>query len=211
MSNLFAYFEIFDRLCCGGELTRLFPLDNTNARTFLHPIPDTEPIYESIVGDIAKLYGKPYLHEVRMRVLGTTEQMMAKIAVTDLGLPITPAEFHRLFSELCRQRFRNLELMEGAERLLLHLHKCDVPMALATSSSIEMAEIKMTNHEELFSLFNHKVMGSTDPDVKIGKPAPDIFLVAGKRFADKPIPENVSSPKDTVEWRERRSVLLTGS
>lgn len=124
-----------------------------------------------------------------MRVLGTTEQMMAKIAVTGLGLPITPAEFHRLFSELCRQRFRDLSLMEGAERLLLHLHKNGVPMALATSSSKEMAEIKMTCHEHLFSLFNHKVMGSTDPDVITGKPAPDIFLVAGKRFADKPKPE----------------------
>lgn len=114
---------------------------------------------------------------------------MAKIAVADLDLPITTAEFHRLFSALCRQRFLNLNLMEGAERLLLHLHKCGVPMALATSSSLEMAEIKMTNHQDLFSLFNHKVMGSTDPDVIHGKPAPDIFLVAGRRFADKPKPE----------------------
>lgn len=128
-----------------------------------------------------------------MQVLGTTEQMMAKIAVTGLGLPITPIEFQRLFSQISRQRFRDLSLMDGAERLLLHLHKHGVPIALATSSSMEMAEIKMTNHAELFSLFNHKVMGSTDPDVKTGKPAPDIFLVAGKRFADKPKPENVSS------------------
>lgn len=150
---------------------------------------DTEPIYKSIVGDIAKLFGKPYPHDVRMRVLGTTEQSMAKIAVRDLDLPITATEFHHLFTALCRQRFLNLSLMEGAERLLLHLHKYEIPMALATSSSLEMAEIKMTNHQELFSLFNHKVMGSTDPEVIDGKPAPDIFLVAGKRFADKPKPK----------------------
>lgn len=154
---------------------------------------DTEPIYESIVGDIAKLFGKPYPRDVRIKVLGTTEQLMAKIAVTDLELPITTAEFHRLFTILCLQRFQNLELMEGAERLLLHLHKHEIPIALATSSSLEMAEVKMTNHRELFGLFHHKVMGSTDPDVKNGKPAPDIFLVAGKRFPDKPNPKNVST------------------
>lgn len=36
------------------------------------------------------------------------------------------------------------------------------------------------------------VMGSTDKDVKFGKPHPDIFLVAADRFPDKPNPEKVS-------------------
>lgn len=55
-----------------------------------------------------------------------------------------------------------------------------------------MAEIKSQKHSELFSLFNHKVMGSTDPEVKFGKPSPDIFLVAAQRFSDKPNPEKVN-------------------
>lgn len=124
---------------------------------------------------------------------GTTEQMTAKIAITELGLPITVEQFHELFSTLCRKRFSNLSLMEGAERLLLHLHKHKVPTALATSSSKEMADIKMSGHRKLFDLFHHKVMGSTDPDVKHGKPAPDIFLVAAERFPDRPKPETVKT------------------
>lgn len=149
---------------------------------------DTEHIYESVVRDIAKSFGKDYPLEVRMKVMGTTEQMTAKIVVEDLGLPIDLDEFLRRLHKMCNKRFTSLALLPGAERLLKHLHANNVPMALATSSGKESAEIKMGNHPELFSLFNHKVMGSTDPEVLHGKPAPDIFLITAKRFPDKPDP-----------------------
>lgn len=147
---------------------------------------DTEHIYESTVRDILKMYGKPYPKQTRMRILGTTEQMTAEIAITDMNLPITVAEFRKIFNRLLYERFTDLSLMRGAERLLRHLHQNNIPIALATSSSREMAELKMTNYAELFNLFHHKVYGSTDPDVITGKPAPDIFLVAAKRFPDQP-------------------------
>lgn len=79
----------------------------------------------------------------------------------------------------------------GAERLVRHLHNSKVPICLATSSSVESVEVKTTHHQELFKLFHHKVMGSSDKDVKDGKPAPDIFLVAARRFPDSPKPEDV--------------------
>lgn len=76
--------------------------------------------------------------------------------------------------------------------MIRHLHENNVPICLATSSSNESVEVKTTHHKELFSLFHHKVMGSSDADVKEGKPAPDIFLVAAKRFPDNPDPADVS-------------------
>lgn len=85
----------------------------------------------------------------------------------------------------------------GAERLVRHLHENNVPICLATSSSKESVEVKTTHHRELFSLFHHKVMGSSDPDVKEGKPAPDIFLVAAKRFPETVKPEDVRKIRKT--------------
>lgn len=79
----------------------------------------------------------------------------------------------------------------GAERLVKHLHKHNIPIALATSSGEDSVEVKTRNHRELFELFGHKVMGSSDAEVKEGKPAPDIFLVAASRFPDTPKPEQV--------------------
>lgn len=82
--------------------------------------------------------------------------------------------------------------------MVRHLHENNVPICLATSSSKESVVVKTANHRDLFDLFHHKVMGSSDPDVKEGKPAPDIFLVAAKRFPDIPNPEDVSSFEDFI-------------
>ena len=65
-------------------------------------------------------------------------------------------------------------------------------MAVATSSGRDSVQNKLYNHGDLFSLMSHIVMGSTDPEVKFGKPAPDCFLVCAKRFPDNPNPEQVS-------------------
>lgn len=81
--------------------------------------------------------------------------------------------------------YHNENVFLGAERLLRHLHSKGVPIALATSSSRENFELKTQHHTEVFSLFNHIVTGSSDPDVKHGKPAPDIFLTCASRF---PVP-----------------------
>lgn len=78
--------------------------------------------------------------------------------------------------------------MKGVKKLIRHLHEHNIPFCMATSSRQDTAELKMQSHVELFKLFTHYVMASTDPEVKHGKPAPDVFLVAARRFKDKPDP-----------------------
>lgn len=149
---------------------------------------DTEPIYEAAVRQICKRYGKEYPREVRLKVLGTTEQLTIQIIIKELKLPISEAEFERQYEIICRQRLTELTLMKGGYGLIHHLHRSKIPFCLATSSSQKMAELKMNSHKAVFELFNHKVFGSSDPEVKQGKPAPDIFLIAAKRFPTMPSP-----------------------
>ncbi|KAG4074544.1 hypothetical protein HA402_005609 [Bradysia odoriphaga] len=151
---------------------------------------DTEPIYDTVLGDIIESYDKVYADDLKLKIMGRTDQMFAKIIVGDLRLPITEDEFLDQFYQLCRQRFLNVNLLKGAEQLIKHLHQHNIPFCLATSASLDIAEIKMRSHQHLFDLFSHKVMGSTDPEVKHGKPAPDIFLIAASRFATNPSPSD---------------------
>jgi beta-phosphoglucomutase-like phosphatase (HAD superfamily) len=60
----------------------------------------------------------------------------------------------------------------------------------ATSSGEESVQVKTKKHEEVFKLFHHITKG-TDPLVKEGKPAPDIFLLAASRFEPKADPTDV--------------------
>lgn len=149
---------------------------------------DTEHIYEMSVRNICKSFGKEYPWDVRIKVMGTTEQRSAEIVINDLDLPINIQQFLHMQEEICRREFVKLNVLSGADRLIYHLYKKNVPFCLATSSGKEMAELKMSSHPKMFKLFHHKVMGSTDPEVKVGKPAPDIFLIAAKRFRDQPHP-----------------------
>lgn len=75
--------------------------------------------------------------------------------------------------------------------MLQHLKQNNIPIALATSSNKENFELKTQRWKNIFDLFNHKVLGGSDPDVINGKPAPDIFLIAAKRFIDNPDPSKV--------------------
>lgn len=83
------------------------------------------------------------------------------------------------------------DIFLGAERLVQHLYNNKVPIAIATSSAQEMVTVKTEKRKDIFNLFHHIVCAGSDPEVKNGKPAPDVFLICASRFPDSPKPEKV--------------------
>ena len=70
--------------------------------------------------------------------------------------------------------------MPGAERLVKHLHKHNIPICVATGSKRKNYDIKTASHPELFGPFAQRVVCGDDSRLTRGKPHPDIFLLAAR-------------------------------
>lgn len=158
---------------------------------------ETENIYKNVFAGIASKYGKLYTPDVQMKVMGRPAIEAVATVINELNLPTTQNELLKEFRTESKKVIGSCPIIPGAERLIRHFHKHNIPIAVATSSHEETFQIKISNHQEIFSLFNHIVTGGSDPEVVQGKPAPDIFLVCAKRFPDNPLPEYCLVFEDT--------------
>ncbi|XP_074033546.1 probable pseudouridine-5'-phosphatase [Leptinotarsa decemlineata] len=151
---------------------------------------DSESIYDEIISEILAQFGKEYTDDCKLKVLGTTQIDTAKIVLKESQIPLTLEEFLKQFRKATQIALQNPVMMPGARELVKHLYKNEIPIAVATSSSQELMELKTKPHQDVFKLFHHIVCGSTDKEVKNGKPAPDIFLICASRFPENPDPAN---------------------
>jgi pseudouridine-5'-monophosphatase len=74
--------------------------------------------------------------------------------------------------------------IDGAEALVRRCHSLGLPMALATSSSKASVALKEAPHPWL-GLITVRVHGD-DPELRAGKPAPDVFELAAARVGVAP-------------------------
>ncbi|XP_046745867.1 pseudouridine-5'-phosphatase isoform X1 [Diprion similis] len=145
---------------------------------------DTETLYTEAFSRIVAPYGKTYTWEHKARIMGLRTTEVAAAIIDILDLPMKPEEFEAQAKKLYIELFPRTKLLPGAERLLRHLKAHNIPIALATSSGAESYKLKTVNSLEVFDLFNHQVLGGSDPGVRRGKPCPDIFIVAAERFPE---------------------------
>lgn len=106
-----------------------------------------------------------------------------------LGLTgqIKPEDFVTEYEAAMKKNYHRIRLMPGAQRLIEHFSAKKVPMSIATGSSQSGFE-KKTSHigDILRKPFHHHVYAGSDPEVKRGKPHPDVFEQAAKRFKNPP-------------------------
>ncbi|XVF47700.1 hypothetical protein PTKIN_Ptkin03bG0131700 [Pterospermum kingtungense] len=112
----------------------------------------------------------------------------ARVFVQETGISdsLSAEDFLAEREAMLKSLFPASELMPGASRLIKHFHAKGVPMCVATGSHKRHFELKTQRHGELFKLMHHIVLGD-DLEVKQGKPSPDVFLAAARRFEGGPI------------------------
>ncbi|KAJ4754954.1 glycerol-3-phosphatase 1 [Rhynchospora pubera] len=144
---------------------------------------DTEGFYTLVQEKILEPYGKKFDWELKAQMMGRKAIESARIFVEASGLTgvLSPEAFLEKRERMLQELFPSCTLLPGVERLVNHLHAKGIPMCVATGSHQRHFSLKTQNHGKLFSLMHHVVKGD-DPEVKQGKPSPDVFLAALRRF-----------------------------
>ncbi len=162
---------------------------------------DTEIFYTQVTQTIVGRFGKIFDWNLKSNMIGRPSIDSARYLVAELDLPITAEEYLQERDGMLRKAFANCQPLPGAEKLVRHLKQHRIPIALASSSNHELYEIKTQNHRDWFDLFDTVVTGD-HPEIKNGKPAPDIFLYAAKQIN--------ANPETTLIFEDAPSGLAAG-
>ncbi|RKP06564.1 HAD-like domain-containing protein [Thamnocephalis sphaerospora] len=142
---------------------------------------DTERVYTEVTSTILARYGVEFTYELKAPMMGAKAHAAAEYLLSTTGVPLSVEDYLTERNQMQLDRFPDCEPLPGVVRLIQHLKRCGVPIAVATGSYRAAYELKTQRHQALFSLFDVVVL-SDDPAIKQGKPAPDLFEEARKRL-----------------------------
>jgi len=144
---------------------------------------NTEDVYTLVGTELLRRRGCEFTAELKKAIMGMRPQPAFEAMIRYWNLPDTwegmAAESNRLFLELLEGR---LQPMPGLLPLLDALEEAGVPKAIATSSGRELVEACLRP----FRLAARFQFILTAEDVVHGKPNPEIYLTAAKRFPVAP-------------------------
>ncbi|KAJ2964508.1 hypothetical protein NQZ79_g670 [Umbelopsis isabellina] len=163
---------------------------------------NTEAVYSEVTQEVLDKYapGQKFTWDFKSKLMGRIGHESAAMIVEHFKLPMTPEEYIEISAKIQEEKFPLCKPLPGVERLIKHLYNHKIPMAVATSSLRSKFELKTTSCRELFKLFDYVVCGD-DPEIKKGKPSPDIFLTAQKHLGNPPA-ENCLVFEDAINGIE---------
>lgn len=145
---------------------------------------DSEIVSYEIYRDLTKEYGlhftiEEYIHDYS----GRTGVVNMQTLIKKYSLPISVDSGLSFFDMKENEYIKaGIALKKGAVELLAYLKRNRYKILLASSSSKERA-IDILNQNGIASFFDDMVFG---PDIKRGKPYPDIFVKACERAGEPP-------------------------
>ena len=144
---------------------------------------DTERLYTVAQQKILDRFGIQFTWEVKSKMMGrkAVDAVNVMLDIYELHDKISAEDFLKEREGILDELFPTCELMPGVEKLLLHLYRNNIPMAVATSSQSRNYKLKTDmKHKNLFEkVFHHVITGD---HVTNSKPSPDIFQLASKGF-----------------------------
>lgn len=146
---------------------------------------DSEVLWDEMNTEFFARRGVKYTLEIKKPTLGRREVDIIEYFRNHYPFFTEPtevlhAERHEAICKLFKERAR---LMPGAAELLERFKKDNVPMALASSSILSLVQIAV----DKLGLGRYLKAVVTGDMVKIGKPDPEIFLLAAEKLGISPV------------------------
>ncbi|EIN11417.1 HAD-like protein [Punctularia strigosozonata HHB-11173 SS5] len=172
---------------------------------------DSERVYTDVTNNILAKYGKTMTWDIKAGLMGKPEKEAAAHLLSffpDISLTI-----EEYLVERDRQQdllWPTVQPLPGVVKLVKHLHKHGIPIAVATGSRRRNMVMK-TSHlmDAFFGCFGERTLCADDGKIAPGrgKPHPDIFLACAKDILGRPVgevdQENLAAC--TEEQREERA------
>ena len=144
---------------------------------------NTEQIYFDVGQTILQRRGRSFTDALQRGMMGLPGTKAFEFLIAAENLDATPEELTResaeIFSVLLPDR---LQTMPGLLSLLEFLDRLSLPRCVATSSRRAFAESSLA----IVGVLSEMDFIVTAEDVKHGKPAPDIYLLAAQKMGISP-------------------------
>eukprot|EP00667_Euglena_gracilis_P024285 EG_transcript_27829 len=140
---------------------------------------DTETSLKRVVLDILQRHGKADGWDPNS-YMGWGKRALEACAelIHQTGLPLTPQEFAGLCEPMLLVSWKTVPIMPGMSRLVAHLKKLGIPLAIVSSSTRQMFHVKHGDCSMKQAMFDGIEVVVCGDDVQEGKPSPEGFLKA---------------------------------